>query len=128
MSKPRGLGLKEVRVHMGTFDFTVICCVGPYKSMSKYIAWKFEDEGFDVEGTNFGYAPRGKCFFRHGYVPVIWIPKKPSTVREHTTLSHECLHAVFHLFEWADLPLTRDTEEVMAHAQAHLTASILEKI
>lgn len=69
---------------------------------------------------------RGKCFFRGGYVPIIWIPKKPRTAREHATLAHECLHVIFHLFEWANIPITRDTEEVMTHSMAYLITNAIK--
>ena len=113
-------GIKENTVHMGTFDFSVKVIVGDYKETCRYVLWKFEAPDFDINATNVGYEPRGKCFFKAGYVPVIWMPKKPTTPREHATYAHECLHAVYHLFEWAGLAATRDTEEVMAHAMAHL--------
>ena len=111
-------GITEKRVHMGAFDFDVIILVGDYKTACAYIKWKFDDT--NLEDFDKGYVSRGKCFFRQGYVPIVWIPKIPETNREHATYAHECLHAVFHLFEWAGLPLTRDTEEVMTHSMAHL--------
>ena len=130
MSKASQLGLKEVRTSMGLFDFDVMAVVGNYDKACKYVAWKFEDGEVEELGleSNFGYEPRGKCFFRSGYVPVVWIPRKPKTPREHATLAHECLHAVFHLFEWSALPISRDTEEVMTHSMAHLVNNILEKL
>ena len=75
-----------------------------------------------------GYEPRGKVFYRRGYVPVLWIPRKPKTAREHATLAHESLHCVYHLFEWANLPMSRDTEEVAAHSMAHIMANIITDI
>lgn len=113
-------GITEREIHMGVFDFTVIVVVGDYKTACAYVLWKFEDKETDLEAFDMNYKPRGKCFFKQGCVPVIWIPKNPKTAREHATLAHECLHAVFHLFEWANIPLTRDTEEVMTHSMAHL--------
>lgn len=115
-------GITENCVHMGIFDFSVIVLFGDYKTTLNYVAWKFHDkEGeVDINEANMNYAPRGECFFKRGYVPIIWIPKKPKTMREHATYAHECLHAIFHLFEWAGIPVTRDTEEVMTHAMAHL--------
>lgn len=110
----------ENRVHMGMFDFSVIVLVGDYAEAVKYVLWKFEDTESTVEGFDRGYPPRGQCFFRRGYVPVVWIPRRPRTRREHATFAHECLHAVWHLFDWAGLPITVDNEEVMAHALGHL--------
>ena len=123
-TKAQMLGLKEKRVSMGLFDFEVICIVGNYKKSLEYVKWKFQDKESNLEEFDMEYWPMGKCFFRRGYVPVIWIPRKPRTKREHATFAHECLHAVFHLFEWAGLPLTRDTEEVMTHSMAHLITNL----
>lgn len=116
-------GITEHRVHMGTFDFSVIILVGDYKTACSYALWAFEDKKTNLEDFDRGYIPRGKCFFRQGYIPVVWIPKIPKTAREHATYAHECLHAIFHLFDWANLSINNDTEEVMTHAMAHLIAN-----
>ncbi len=116
-------GITENRIHMGIFDFQVIVVIGDYKTTCAYVSWKFEDKETNLEAFDMNYIPRGKCFFRRGYVPIIWIPRKPKTKREHATLAHESLHAVFHLFEWVNLPINRDTEEVMTHAMAHIVTN-----
>lgn len=126
MKKKKWKGITENEVYMGTFDFSVIVLVGDYKTALAYVSWKFEDKTTDLGAFDMEYVPRGKCFFRQGYVPVIWIPRKPKTPREHATLSHESLHAVFHLFEWAGLPITRDTEEVMTHAMSHIITNAIK--
>lgn len=117
-------GLKEIRVSMGMFDFDVLCVVGSYKKLNAYARWKFEDDlySYDAEKT------RGCCLYRRGYVPVIWLPKKPITAREHATLAHECLHAIYRLFDWAGISMTYDNEEVACHAMAHLITNITAKI
>ena len=120
------LGIVESRTNMGLFDFSVICIWGDYEKACKYVAWKFDDKDFDASHWDNGYVCRGKCFYRKGYVPVLWIPRKPRTPQEHATLAHECIYAVFHLFEWAGMPISRDTEEVYTHSVAHLIATILE--
>ena len=114
--------LKVYRMEMGMFDFAVRLVVGDYHEAVKYCGRFFNERDF-VEydaSINGGYVPRGKCFFKSGYVPVLWIPRVPKTPREHATFAHECTHAVFHLFEWASLPVSRDTEEAFCHALAHL--------
>ena len=119
-------GFKEVTIDMGLFDFHVICIIGDYKKTGEYIRRKFDDKDFDPANWDLGYEPRGKVFFRQGYVPVLWIPRKPRGAREHATLAHEALHCVYHLFEWAAVPMTRDTEEVVAHSMAHIINSVLD--
>jgi hypothetical protein len=128
--KSRQLGLKEVYVHMGTFDFAVYCIVGSYDSAAKYTAWKFEDKNYEnfANDSNKGYEPRGKTFFKTGYVPVIWIPKRPETPRQIATLAHECLHAVYHMMDWASVPTIVETDEVICHAMSHLITTILGKL
>lgn len=126
MRKKKWKGITENRVHMGAFDFSVIVIVGDYKTACAYTLWKLKDKETNLEEYDMDYEPRGKCFFRRGYIPIIWIPRKPKTHREHATFAHECLHAVFHLFEWASIPLTRDTEEVMTHSMAHLITNGLK--
>lgn len=111
---------------MGMFDFAVVCIAGPWESVAEYIKWKFESDDLDIEASNIGYEARGKCFFKSGYVPVIWIPDKPKTPREYATLAHESIHAVMHLFDWAYLAVSVETEEVLTHATAHLVFNILE--
>ena len=126
--KSKELNLKEVYIHMGIFDFSIYCIVGEYEHALKYAAWKFEDEEPDAEEVCRGYAPRGQCLFRKGYTPVIWIPSVPSTPREYATLAHESIHAVMHMLDWAAVPVTVDTEEVLTHSTAHLVNGILTKL
>lgn len=113
---------------MGMFDFDVLCIIGEYSKVNVYMKWKFEEKDFNQKKWDMEYEPRGRCFFKQGYVPVIWIPQKPRKPREYATLSHECIHATYHLFAWVGLPMSRDTEEVMTHATAHLINSILKNI
>ncbi len=112
---------------MGLFDFAVNFAVGDCDACIKYVRFKFEDEEFEDDSK--GYAPRGKCFFKAGYVPIIWIPRVPKTPREYGTLSHECFHALMHMHDWASVPVgVESTEEVTAHALAHLVTKALEKM
>jgi len=64
-------GFKEKRIHMGVFDFSVISIIGDYKKTEKYIRWKFDDKDFSSAKWDMEYEPRGKVFFRQGYVPVL---------------------------------------------------------
>lgn len=125
--KGKELKLKEYRLNMGLFDFDIIGVIGEYSKMSEYIAWKFEDKDFDTELSDMGYVPRGKCYHRRGYVPVIWLPREPKTKRERATFAHEAVHALFHLFEWSSTPISRDTEEVFCHALAHIVTNLFNE-
>lgn len=120
------LGLREIGIEMGLFDYTVICIIGDHGSLDEYIQYKFDDPDFRSEDFDKGFKPRGKCLYRPGYVPVVWIPKFPTKPREYATLAHESLHAVYHLFRWAGIEPNDQTEEVMTHAMAHIINTILE--
>jgi len=122
--KARTLGLMEAEVYMGIFDFKVVCIAGPYEKALEYVAWKFEEDDMS-HIDNWGYKARGKCFFRSGYVPVIWIPRYPASAREHATLAHEAVHAAMHLFQWASLQVEPATEEVFGHTIGHIVNETL---
>ena len=122
MSKASSLGLREVRIHMGMFDFTVLVITGDYEKALRFVAWKFEEEDLN-HIDNYGYEARGKTFMRGGYVPVIWIPRRPVTAQEHGTLAHEAVHAVKFMFQWAGV--STDEDEVFGHAVGHIVAGTL---
>ena len=120
------LGFEEKVIHMGTFDFVVVAVIGSSDNLEEYIAFKYDEPDFDLSESNNGYEPRGKCFYCAGYVPIIWIPKKPKTPREYATLAHECLHATKHVLRWAGIPFSDDTEELETHAMGYLITEILK--
>lgn len=117
--------MKEIIIHMGTFDFTVICIVGSdHKKVIKYLRWKLQDDSIMDDLSE----ARGRCYHKKGWVPVIWIPSKPKTPREYSTIAHEALHATFHMMRWAQIGINEETEEVVTHAQAFIITSILDKL
>jgi len=122
--KERSFGLKVKRIHFGTFDYTAYCVIGPFGRVKKYLRWKFEDKHFYVPKHGTGYA--GLCFYQPGYVPVIWLPKKPKSVNDIAITAHEALHVVQHLFIWAGIPMNQETKEVSAHTLQYLVKQILK--
>lgn len=125
MRKAQALNLREIRVDMGMFDFTVMVIIGKWEDAVKYASWKLEDADFNHEDSNRGYKPRGKTWMRRGYVPVVWIPAMPQTPREHATLAHEAIHAALFMFDWAMVRQSEETEEVLAHAVGHIVTKTL---
>jgi len=127
--KSKELGLTVIDTHMGLFDYTIRCVFGERDNAEQYVAYVFEEKETDhYEGFNRGYEARGTCYFRRGYVPIVWLPRPPETPREHATFAHEVIHAVHHLFEWSATPTIRDTEEVFAHSVAHVIANVYTKL
>ena len=76
--------LREKHIHMGAFDFSVVVVFGDYKEACKFVLWKFDDKGTNLEALDKGHIPRGECLFRRGYIPIIWLPRKPKTASEPT--------------------------------------------
>ena len=60
---------------MGLFDFDVICVIGKRDNLEEYIRFKYDDNGTIAET---GFKPRGQCFSKAGFVPIIWITQKPA--------------------------------------------------
>ncbi len=123
--KEHSFGLKVTRVHFGLFDYAVYIVTGKYKYVENYIRWKHRDKKYNLEKHPCGSL--GLTFHKPGYVPVIWLPKKPKTPEEIATLSHECLHVVQELFRWTGLQMVFETDEVAAHALSYLVKKILLK-
>lgn len=121
----RTFHLKETRVNMGIFDYTVAFVVGDLKYLEEYVRWKFDDKKFSLEEHGGGYGALGKCLNKKGYVPIVWLPRKPETPKEYGTLCHECLHAAASLFDWAGITVVSETEEVFAHSVSYLVRSFL---
>lgn len=113
---------------MGLYDFTIRCVIGDHDKTIEYVAYVFEDDIETMPDTSRGFDERGVCYYRPGYVPIMWIPRYPETPREYGTLMHETIHAINHLFEWAATPLSRDTEETFAHAAGHVITNILDRL
>jgi hypothetical protein len=118
----RVAGFEEFKIIMGMFDFDMRVIMGPYKKLQGYLRKLYEDPKL-IEDEE---EPKGLCYRRPGWVPVVWIPRFPVTSAEYGTLSHECVHAANHMLDWGGIPRTSDTEEVVAHAVAWIIFNVLE--
>ncbi len=118
--------LRRMRIHLGAFDFTLWAVVGEdHAAVLRFVAAKLEDE--TLVGGSFDGC-RGRVFLRDGYTPVLWIPRRPRTPREHATLAHEALHVTTVVMRWAGIPFGPDSEEAYAHVMAAIVAAVLERI
>ena len=120
--------MKEFKVNMGLFDYDVIFLIGDHEKAVERVN---KAHGYEYPEPDF--EPRGRCFYKKGRIPFVWLPKVPKTPREIATLSHECLHAVWHVLDWAAMIkdgfiVSRDNEELMCHAMAHLVCEALTEL
>jgi hypothetical protein len=113
-------GLVEIVSRLDLYDFELCVVIGPAAGLQEYARWKFEDPRFDLRGPYHGLH-----LCKRGYPSVIWLPRRPRTPTEISTLSHEVLHVVRRLFEWVGIPLTRDTDEAYCYALGHLVKDVL---
>lgn len=107
---------------MGMFDYTIRIVFGSQRTAVEYVQWLYEDDGVVVQ-----HQRRGFCAYREGFIPVIWLPRRPRTAIEHGTLAHEAMHAVAHMTRWAGIPINESTDEVYCHAIGHVVRRVLEK-
>lgn len=127
MMRSRGAPLRGLRfaaVHMGVFDFSVHVVVGDLTRALGYARWLYGDP--DIRLADDHHPPRGLCFHRPGYCPIVWIPSRPRTPRQFSTVAHEAHHAVSYAMRWAGIEHTAETEEVFAHSLGFLVTRILE--
>lgn len=116
-------GLQILSLHLGVFDYTVKVIIGPQERAVLWMTWYFRE----AKGViHHDAGRRGLCVHREPYCPVIWLPRKPRTSRDHAVLAHEALHAVGHLTRWAAIEHSEHTEEVFCHALGHLVNGVLE--
>ncbi len=129
--KATELGLTAVDTHMGLFDYTIRCIFGEEQKAYEYAAYVFEQK-WDAEhvlnAEQKGNVARGVTLYQTGYIPIVWLPQPPKTAREHATFAHEIIHAVNHLFDWVNIPVSKDTEEVFAHSVAHVISNVYAKL
>lgn len=121
---PKRLGFQSIVVNFGTFEYEMECLFGPSDNLVKYVRCAMDDSEFDWDTQR----KRGGHFSRRGYCPIIWLPRRPRTSREHGTLAHEVLHALrFILVDWAGMELNSYTDETFCHAMSHAVGTILER-
>ncbi len=106
------------RIDLGIFQFPVYFVTGKHKDADAYARWKFDEP--NLVGDTHPCGSKGMTYFKPGYVVIIWMPRKPKTIDEMSTAAHEALHAVQKLFDWASMPMNSSTDEVAAHALAHI--------
>lgn len=125
-TKDRWKGLQRITIHLGVFDYGVRVVIGSQDLAVAYYRW-FVNAPEDDTVLVVDPHRRGFCAMRGNRMPVLWIPKRPRTPRDHATLAHECFHAVGHVTRWAAIQHSEATEEVFCHALGCLVNGILSE-
>lgn len=116
---------KTFHIHAGTYDFGINFVISEDKKRTvKYLQFKLGDSYINESHLDC----LGKVFDRHGYCPIVWLPKKPKSPSEVGTLYHELFHIVCCIMRWANIPLSSDSEEAYCHLIKHITRQFFEKI
>jgi len=108
---------KPIKINGGTFDIDIYIYTGVDTNFLKKEINKLTN--IDVIGNDF--ENRGMTFYNIGYPIVIWFPDYP---KDNSILNHELLHAVIAIMNWANIPLTNETEEIYAYELQYLTKQL----
>lgn len=113
---------KLKRVGMGMFEYEVLFIFSnDLRRVANFINKKHEWKGtLKIDSDDGDFNKKGMCVGRDGYIPVIWMPRKPKTIEEQSTLAHECLHAVGWMSKHFGLKYDDNNDEVFTHAISHL--------
>lgn len=106
------------------YDFEMHVVVGPWKGLEGYARWHFDSTQLELQDCC--YHALHLC--KRGYPSLVWMPRRPRTAAELSTLSHEILHVVRRLFEWIEIPLNKDTDEAYCYALGHLVKDVLVQL
>lgn len=59
---------------------------------------------------------------------LLWVDEKRSKYNQRLSVIHEALHLVTHLFDYCDIPMTKDNDEAMTYLQEYLCHQIFGKL
>jgi hypothetical protein len=111
------------------FPARIAIWVGPWADEA--IALYLQRTGLQMRTETAVKAPssaEGGCCYTFDAGCLIWLPGCPKTPEEHSTLSHEALHAVSHIGAQLGLTLTEASEEWYCYFQSWLVRSVLERL
>lgn len=113
--------MSEVLVDMSFVDMQILCVFGNREVLQKKLRKVFDEPSLTIEPSN---TKLGETFMKDGYIPVIWVPRKPKKPREYGTLAHEATHAVSYMFRYLKTPINEDTEEIFSKAVGYIVQKI----
>ncbi len=120
--------MKKFKINSGTFPFGIKVIIS--KDVNKVVHWinkKQHRKGSDKYQVDvFNHSFGVYCKGGH-YESVIWIADIPKTARQHTTVSHEILHAVFDCLDYMRIEYCEKSEEAFAYLHSHLLKQFLRK-
>jgi len=109
-------GLREYELSFAVFHWTIILVVGPMVGLEDYLRWKLDVPDWPL---NPKHNPGGLTLYKAGQCPIVWLPRRPVTAREHGFLAHEMLHAIGYLVQHIGIELNDATEEVFCYSLGH---------
>ena len=112
--------MQEIKINMGMFYYSVNVLIGNIKHVEEYSKHIEPKNDYDYPDA------QGYCLDGDNGV-IIWIPKFPKTPIEYAVLCHECVHAAVRMLDTVDVPITKETDEVLAYTVDYLVSEILEK-
>lgn len=107
------------------FPSNVYLYCGKLKKFKKQLKKKFPDIDFSFIQNSYN----GFCINpNEGQTIIIWLPKKPKTIKELSFLNHEILHCVYYILERIEVNLDLNSEEVYAYLTDFISHQCYEKL
>lgn len=124
----RKFGLEEIPVPLAVFGTEILVVLGADTRLAEYLAYttklSLESQRERIEKIG---DSNGLCF-ENDVSPIIWMPHRPKTAFDASTLAHEMFHAVYKVMLRAGVPLTEESQEIYAYALGFGVKRVLEHI
>lgn len=100
-----------LKIDTGTFDIGAeIFITEDIDLAAKFVSMSLGEHHEPAE-----FIARGVTFYKYGYQPIVWLPKRPESSEEIGVANHELMHLTLRVMEWADVELNESTEEVFTY-------------
>lgn len=113
--------MKTLRIELPPFEFDVLVVLGERDACHRHICRRMGVDFPDIPAT------RGRCYHADGWLPHIWLPRKPRTPREIGTLAHEAAHAAMCLMHWTGATASAANDEFFGHTIGYIVSQVMER-
>ncbi len=105
---------KSFKIDGGTFDLDIYF----YITDDTALVRNKITEIVNIETDSSLFDARGLTLYNYSYPIVVWFPKN---ITDPALINHELLHVVVSILNWANIPLSNDTEEIFAYELQYIT-------
>lgn len=115
--EPKRPEYEHLRIDTGTFDIGAdIIFTENTRLAAQFVSMNLGETHSPSE-----FDARGITFYRYGFSPIVWLPKRPCEPDEIAVANHELLHLTIRVLEWADIEMNEYTEEVYTYELQYIS-------